>query len=248
MLNRSFYAIVNFMLNLEKQTLLVISPHPDDEVLGCGGLIKKIKDRGGKVYVLFLTVGETNDYRKEGKSTKNERMLEVEAVAKFLKYDGYHFAFPGNQYHLRLDGVPQIEIMGKIERGTPVSLNVIKPTIVATPSLPDYNQDHRSGTQALFGAARPMPDETKPLQRMILGYESVPTADWWSSPRTFNFFVSLNDADVEAKIEALKLYRSQIRSGSHPRSIESLRYLSYHRGRSAGAFAAEAYYCYRIII
>lgn len=248
MLNQSFYVIVDFMLDLKKQTLLVISPHPDDEVLGCGGLIKKIKDEGGKVYVLFLTVGDTKDYRKEGKSTENERMREVEAVAKFLKYDDYHFAFPGNQYHLRLDQLPQLEIMEKIERGTPVSLNVIKPTIVTVPGLPDYNQDHRSGTYALFGAARPAPDDTKPLQRIILGYESVPIADWWSSPGAFNFFVPLTRDEVETKIEALKLYMSQIRSGSHPRSIESLRYLAYHRGRSAGAFAAEAFYSYRIII
>src|SRR3990167_4258794 len=48
-------------MDFKKQKLLVIAPHPDDEVIGCGGLIAKIKDAGGQVYVLFLTVGDTRD-------------------------------------------------------------------------------------------------------------------------------------------------------------------------------------------
>jgi len=45
-------------MNLNNEKLLVIAPHPDDEVLGCFGLIKKIKKNGGKVYVEFLTMGK----------------------------------------------------------------------------------------------------------------------------------------------------------------------------------------------
>ncbi len=110
------------MMGLQDETLLIIAPHPDDEVLGCGGLIKKIKKQGGKVYVLFLTVGDTEDYRKEGLSTSSERMREIERVAKFMKYDDYRVAFPGNKYHLQLDNVPQIEIMKELENGS-LSLN-----------------------------------------------------------------------------------------------------------------------------
>ncbi|KKR86620.1 MAG: hypothetical protein UU34_C0012G0018 [Candidatus Curtissbacteria bacterium GW2011_GWA1_41_11] len=49
-------------MDFKKQKLLVIAPHPDDEVIGCGGLIAKIKDAGGQVYVLFLTVGDSRDF------------------------------------------------------------------------------------------------------------------------------------------------------------------------------------------
>jgi LmbE family N-acetylglucosaminyl deacetylase len=38
--------------------LLVISPHPDDETLGCGGLIARVRGSGGQVRVVFLTNGD----------------------------------------------------------------------------------------------------------------------------------------------------------------------------------------------
>ena len=103
------------MLSFKDKKVLIISPHPDDEVIGCGGLISKIKENGGKVYVLFLTNGDTNDFSAVGKSTSRQRNNEIEKVAKFLKFDDYEIAFEGNSYHLRLDKVPQIEIISKIE-------------------------------------------------------------------------------------------------------------------------------------
>ena len=42
------------MISFKNARLLVIAPHADDEVLGCGGLISKIKSVDGKVFVLLL--------------------------------------------------------------------------------------------------------------------------------------------------------------------------------------------------
>ena len=52
-----------------RQRVLVLAPHPDDEVLGCGGLMSRVKDAGGEVYVHFLTVGDTADFSAAGLST-----------------------------------------------------------------------------------------------------------------------------------------------------------------------------------
>jgi LmbE family N-acetylglucosaminyl deacetylase len=235
------------MLDLTEKKLLIISPHPDDEVLGCGGLISKIKARGGKVYVLFLTVGDTDDYRKEGLSTGSERMREIENVAKFLKYDDFRIAFSGNQYHLRLDQIAQLDLMKELENG-PLSLNKIKPDIVATPYFSDYNQDHRAATMALFGATRPTPDDQKPLQKVILGYESVPTAGWWdSNKQNMNYYLHLTKKELEDKMKGLELYTSQVREGNHPRALASIKKLAAMRGIESGVDAAEAFFTYRII-
>ncbi len=237
------------MLNFKKQTLLIISPHPDDEVLGCGGLIKRVKDEGGKVYVLFLTVGVTLDNSKTGISTGHERVKEIENVAKYLKFDDYRIAFFGDDFHLKLDKIPQKDMMNEIENGIKISLNTIKPTIVTTPIYPDYNQDHRVCTEAVLAATRPAPVDTKPFQKVVLGYESVPTANWWNTNApNLNFYLSLKDEDLKTKLTALKLYRSQIRNGAHPRSTQSMKNLAHYRGIESGASAAEAFFTYRMIV
>lgn len=236
------------MFSLKNQSLLIIAPHPDDEVLGCGGLIKKIKDNGGKVYVLFLTVGDTQDYRKEGMSTGSERMREIENVAKHMKYDDYRIAFQGNQYHLRLDQLAQLDLMKEFESG-PLSLNKLKPDIVATPYFSDYNQDHRAATMALFGATRPTPDDQKPLTKIILGYESVPTAGWWDpNKQNMNFYLHLTKKELETKMKGLELYTSQVRMGNHPRALASIKKLAAMRGIESGVDAAEAFFIYRLIV
>lgn len=58
--------------------VLVISPHPDDESLGCGGTIRKLVADGAEVRVLFLTSGEAggHDLPADGVGS----MRESEAV------------------------------------------------------------------------------------------------------------------------------------------------------------------------
>ncbi len=38
--------------------ILIVAPHPDDETLGCGGLILRTRRSGGRVRVVFLTNGD----------------------------------------------------------------------------------------------------------------------------------------------------------------------------------------------
>lgn len=235
-------------MNLVDQVLLIVAPHPDDEILGCGGLIQKIRDNRGKVYVLFMTVGDTTEYSQNGKSTLSERLREIEQVAKFLQYDDYAIAFEGNRYHLRLDTLAQKDIILQIENESKVALNKVKPTIIATPYLDDYNQDHRSTTRAVFSAARSVPVDQKPFQYMVLGYECVSIADWWAHPRTINTYLPLTDAQLDTKISALSLYTSQIRMGYHARSLHSIKTLAYFRGLHISQKAAEAFYSYRLVL
>lgn len=236
------------MILLKNQRLLIIAPHPDDEVLGCGGFIKRVKDTGGKVFVLFMTVGTTEEFSDKGVSTQNERIKEIEKVAAYLKFDRWDIAFPGNQYHLSLDNVPQKNLIVSIEKKSKVSIETVKPTIIFTPQISDYNQDHRAVTDAVFAATRPAPTNSKHQPKIVLGYESVP-AEWSArSPRSPNFFIKLKASDLKAKIEALKLYGSQVRSKNHLRSPQTLKTLAHLRGAQSGANRAEAFYCYRMVM
>jgi LmbE family N-acetylglucosaminyl deacetylase len=237
------------MVSLLRQTLLIVAPHPDDEVLGCGALIRKVKAAGGKIYVLFLTVGLTKEYSRRGFSTEAERLREIEKVAKFLKYDDYVVAFTGDKYHLRLDKVAQLELIEAICEKTKVSVTKTRPSIIATSLINDYNQDHRAVAQAVFAATRPAPKDDKPFQPIVLSFESVMTATWHENPiLNPNIFIAMNKDDLYAKLKALSLYVSQLRYGHHPRSLDSLKVLAKYRGIQCGQEFAEAFFNHRIVL
>lgn len=232
------------MKDFSNDTLLVIAPHPDDEVMGCGGLISRIKEDGGKIFILFLTNGNTKDFTSRGVSTLDEREKEILSVSKFLKYDGFRIAFSGDKYHLKLDQVSQKEIINEIERGKDISLEVLKPDIIAFPFHGDYNQDHSSTAKAAFSACRPSLLVDKFVPNTILSYEE--TTDHWSTKTIKpNYYVELTKAQIDKKIKALGYYESQLRGKGHPRNTKVVTSLANLRGSNIGVEFAEGYHCHR---
>ncbi|MBI4128572.1 MAG: PIG-L family deacetylase [Parcubacteria group bacterium] len=230
------------MISLRNQVIFIVSPHPDDEVLGCGGLIHKAKNNGARVYVLYLTVGTTKDFSQTGISTGDERIQEVMRVADYLRLDGYAFAFPGDEYHLKLDAIPQKDIIHAIERGGDISLQSVNPTMLLFPQAGDYNQDPRVAATAALAATRPTPPEYKSLQRIVASYE-YPPSTWTveSSQTPPNLFIELSEVDLASKVEALSLYASQLKNPNGPLSVKAVKELAQMRGIQSGVPYAEAY-------
>lgn len=237
------------MLVMESVTALVIAPHPDDEIFGCGGTIHRWKASGGKVYVLYMTVGTTADFSAKGCSTAEERTEEIARVARFLDLDGHAVAFPGDQYHLKLDTVPQRDLVHAIERGGDISLQALRPDVVLAPSAADYNQDHRVVSLATITAARPGPRAYKSFPPLVLTYE-LPYHQWnvADSLPTPGLFVALEPADLAAKVAALELYESQLKSPDAPLSVHGVEALAAYRGLQCGAAAAEAFQLERLVL
>jgi LmbE family N-acetylglucosaminyl deacetylase len=78
------------------QTILIIAPHPDDEVLGCAGLIQKLITAGKEVHVIILSGGEAshNGCCPIDKQTliNERRQLSIKA-AKLLNLSKEHLHF-----------------------------------------------------------------------------------------------------------------------------------------------------------
>lgn len=237
------------MLKFESMTALVIAPHPDDEIFGCGGMIHRLKSTNNKVFVLYMTVGTTADFSARGQSTAEERIAEVEQVARLLDFDGYAIAFPGDEYHLKLDAVPQKDLVHAIERAGDISLQGLRPDIVLTPSSADYNQDHRTISCATMTAVRPGSPRYKSFQPLVLTYE-LPYCQWHLADAlpTPSLFVSLETADIDAKLAALELYKSQLKAPESPLSLHGVRALAGYRGLQCGAAAAEAFQIKRFVL
>lgn len=235
------------MIDLSHQTLLVIAPHPDDEVIGCGGLIKKIKKAGGKVYVQFLTVADTDDFSHVGKSTGTERKKEIQHVVSYLQIDGYDLAFEGNDYHLKLDLHGQGKLMDYIERKSTISIEKVKPTIVAYPSYNSYNQDHRMAARATHAALRPS-HGSKHFVPTVLMYE-MPAERWeLGGSGLVQLFVPLTKDELLGKTKGMMMYKSQVRPAPNPRTPDILEAYAKLRGSHCGAAYAEAYTAYRIVL
>ncbi len=49
-----------------KNKILIIAAHPDDEVLGCFGTVRKFIEQGSEAYTLILSGGKTSRYETGG--------------------------------------------------------------------------------------------------------------------------------------------------------------------------------------
>lgn len=235
------------MIDWQNERVLILSPHPDDEVIGCGGLISKVKDEGGQVLVQFVTLGDTRDVSVTGMSTADERLVEIDRVAGILKYDDWDIALRGAEYHLRLDAMARVDLVGVLEETARLSLRAVEPSVVLLPAPWSYNQDHRAVAEAALTALRPMDVADRRAPRVVALFEEV--ADQWAAESTTppNLFVELDAPHLDDKIEAMRTYASQVRPHPHTRSLEALRNMAVVRGAHSGLRFAEAYHCVRWI-
>ena len=228
------------MNDFSNEKLLVIAPHSDDEILGCGGLISKVKKEGGKVYVLIFNLGFEKDDTKE---SQEKRKNEVQEAMNVLKVDNYHLVHDQPDNNRDLDAEPLHSLIEVIESSSNVSLEKIAPTIVAIPTVFSHHQDHVHVHRACIAALRPI---STPISKIVLSYEA-PEHSRWSASGVFepNLFVEIDDV-IENKIMAFNKYRSQIRPGG--RDDDSIRNQAKYRGREVGKNLCEAFYVHRFIL
>jgi len=231
------------------QRLLVIAPHADDEVFGCAGTMAKIKDLGGEVYVVVVSVGDLVHYTDQGQVAVagNTRVEELKGAMEFLGVDDWDVLIRDPTQHLRLDVMARRDLISLFERDGRLSIDRLKPSIVALPAV-SYNQDHEAVFKAGFTACRPHLPEKKPFQRIVLSYDN-PAISWSLEREKFhpNFYVDITDY-LDSKMKAVQFHASQIKSRLHHASLENVEWLARVRGREISVEAAEAYMCHRFVI
>lgn len=230
-----------------KQRILIIAPHPDDEVFGCAGLIFKVKEAGGEVYLQVMTLADLHQYSHGGAVVSGKtRQDELEQAVDFLGIDGYDLLFTDEESHLRLDTKPLRELISFIEHTGKFSLDNIKPTMLLLPA-PSFNQDHEATYKAGVAASRPANPEYKHMPQHVWLYE-YPLHCWGSEPLLSNrMFVDISNW-LEQKCNAVKVYASQLQDEPHPLSPEGVKCLAKLRGRAIGVKAAEAFTPLRLVL
>ena len=60
-------------MNLENKNILIIAAHPDDDILGCGGMIAKAIKNGSKIKIL-LGEGVSSRFNDISKNNKDFKL------------------------------------------------------------------------------------------------------------------------------------------------------------------------------
>ena len=217
---------------------LFVVAHPDDEVLGAGGTIRKLTKQGHKVEVCILSAeAQARAFRPEDNELNDDMHTALQLLGVSKCYEG---TFP----NIQLNIVPHLELVQFIEKAIMAS----GAEVVVTHHPADTNNDHLHTSLACQAAIRLFQRRTdvKPLREFW--YMEVLSSTEWSVNSAMNkfnpnLFVEIGKDGVESKIEALKSYRGVMRPYPHPRSEEALAGLAAYRGAQAGCFYAEAFEC-----
>ncbi len=218
--------------------VLVIAPHPDDEVLGVGGSILQHIRAGDEVHVVICTRGRESRF---GADQVQRVLSEAKTAHKYMGLAGSHFLdLPAAE----LDTVPLVDINTALSN---VFKQVIPDTVYLS-HLGDVHHDHQVLFQSAMVCMRPTGGQ---FPTRILAYETVSETDWYAAPTTPAFIPNVFqdiEATIEGKLEACSKYESQIRPAPDQRSLEAIRALSVTRGSTVGLPNAEAFVLIREIL
>jgi N-acetylglucosamine malate deacetylase 1 len=224
---------------LDIRRLLVIAPHPDDEVLGSGATIARYAADGTEVCVCIVTRGdpsmfdESSVVRVRREATDAHRLL---GVSKTIFLEGFPAALLDTVPHSRLNAA-----LGDV-------IEDVDPDVVFVPHPGDLHRDHRLVFESSWVALRPSLGNPP---RSVYGYETLSETDrmapHWGPAFEPNTFIDISPF-LERKLEAMAVYASQLREFPHPRSLEAIRALAVTRAVAAGVQAAEAFTLIRAVL
>lgn len=210
--------------------IIVVTPHPDDETLGCGGTLLKYKELNYQLYWLIVT----NMNENFSTEIKEKRQQEINLVSKQYQFDEvFHLNFPTAE----LDTIPLGDLVQSFSK---VFLQV-KPQIVFTVYPGDIHSDHKVVFNATMSCTKWF---RYPFVEKIYLYETLSETDFSIDPDANNFrpnvYINISEY-LEKKIQIMKIYESEISAFPFPRSEEAIRSLAYLRGTASGFKAAEAF-------
>lgn len=228
---------------LKIKNALVVAAHPDDELLGEGGTVRRLADEGSRVHAVILAEGLTSRAETRDEADMSELLklqADARAAAEIVGYSSIEFCgFPDN----RMDSLDLLDIIKKVS----VFVEKYQPDTIFTHHHGDLNIDHRRTCEAVLTACRPVGEFSV---KRIFAFETPSSTEWnyeYVEPFCPNVYFDITHS-LQAKIEAMAKYRSENAQAPHPRSSESLKALAAYRGSNVGCEYAEGFMLLREVI
>ena len=173
---------------------LILAPHMDDEVLGCGGVIQRLED----VTVVFMTEREVDvrhtpagrvAYRGE------DRIIEMEAVAAALGFATVRLRYSVHE----LERVGLVELLSRLED----LVTRYECSLLLTPAE-SHDEDHRALRRAVRALTRPHLYPGTWLEYMT-----------WGAPGPYEdaVVVPLTEQEMKLKVKCMEMYATQLQPG-----------------------------------
>jgi N-acetylglucosamine malate deacetylase 1 len=183
--------------------VMVIAPHPDDESIGCGGLLRQHALRNDRVVAVFLTSGEHALKHLPREQAWPIREGEAEAAAQVLGVSQLEF--------LRS---PDWFLAGHIEQTIPKVQSLLereRPHVVLLPHPQDAHPDHVAAQEIYARAA----SGTEGFAPVLLAYEI------WTPIARYNHLLDIT-LTIQDKLRAVRCYKSQLKSFKYDQAVRGL--------------------------
>lgn len=207
--------------------ILIVAPHVDDETLGCGGFLLKIKNKKNISSDLLLVT--------EAKSNNNNLSNNNKFIKNIKKFYNFKSIFELKLPSCELEKVGFNKITSKFRK----IINKNYYDTVFTPFIGDAHTDHYFTTKSILSACKIF---RSPSIKQILMYETISETNLNFYEKSFspNYYVDISN-QISKKIKIAKIFKNEIKDHPFPRSEESIKSLSILRGSECNTKFAEAY-------
>ncbi len=216
--------------------IMVVSPHPDDETLGAGGTLIKMKKLGHDIY--WLNVTDVSEELGWDKVFVNKRRDQIE---KIKNHYGFSEFFNLSFAPAKLSMIDETDLISAIKD----IFNRVEPQWIIIPGNYDAHSDHRIVYNSCMAAAKSF---RSPYIKRITTMEIMSETDCGFQSEKFepNMFIDITD-EIEHKIKAMEYYDTELQETPFPRSIRNIRAVAAVRGASCSCEYAEAFQIVRFV-
>jgi len=200
--------------SMSGKTVLVFTPHPDDELFGAGGTIALLNQHRNKVYVVLYTNDDKGSYDLEMSSQRLARIrkAEEEAAEAVLGTPKENLSWMGYD-----DGMLEYAPQPKLVEETTAIIRRIRPDVLLCPDPGEWyvrwhKTDHRMAANNTVDAVRAaefwlyFPNQL--LEQHLEAYQVPLMYFYYTAPQEANTWVNV-DAVMPLKLEAAAKHVSQ---------------------------------------
>lgn len=210
--------------------ILIVAPHPDDEILGCGGYILSEKQKGSEILVVYGTIGCNGKLQDISvRKAEADKVCSTIGIKSIALYEGMD---------AMLDSVPSVEIISKIDS----ILEDFRPDEFFF-NYPSRHQDHIKiyeccmATMRLKEGFMPAFVALYEYPFVLNHYDKIDGGRWYHD-------ISEN---IEGKVKAFEMYESQVKKSPSPLNGHGVKTLASVRGLECGRDYAEMFYIQKML-